>query len=103
MLVILNKSPWAENYGSILEVVCKVSESVEKVAILHFQDACIAATINEYCEKLAENRIEIYALEADCEARGLMKKVCSKVKLVDYKQWINLVMNQHDKIVSWTS
>ena len=103
MLIILSKSPWAENYGSILEIALKAVENREKTAVLYIQDACIAATMNEYCDKLAENKIEIYALKADCEARGLMEKVRPKVNLIDYKQWVELVMTKHDEIVSWTS
>jgi len=103
MLIILSKSPWAENYGSILEIARKAAENGEKVAVLHIQDACIAVTMNEYCDKLAEKRIDVYALKADCEARGLAQKVSPKVKLIDYKQLINLVMREHDKIVSWTT
>jgi sulfur relay protein TusB/DsrH len=103
MLIILSKSPWAENYGSILEIARKAAENGEKVAVLHIQDACIAATINEYCEKLAENKIDIYALKADCEARGLVGKVNEKVRIIDYKQWVKLVMIEHKKIVSWTT
>jgi sulfur relay protein TusB/DsrH len=103
MLIILSKSPRAENYGSILEITTKVVENGEKVAVLYVQDACITATMNEYCDKLAENKIEIYALKADCEARGLMDKVRPKVKVIDYRQWVKLVMAAHDKIVPWTT
>jgi len=103
MLIILSRSPWAENYSSILEIAKKAAQNGEKVAVLHIQDACIAATIEEHCDKLAENKIEIYALKADCKARGLTKKVSRKVKLIDYKQWVNLVMTEHKKIVSWTT
>jgi len=103
MLIILSKSPWAESYDSILEIVRKATGKGEKVAILYIQDACIAATIDEPCHKLALNKINLYALKADCEARGLVRKVNGKVKLIDYKQWVKLVMNEHDKIVSWTT
>jgi len=103
MLITLSKSPWTENYGSILEIARKAAENGEKVAVLHIQDACIAATINEYCEKLGENKIDIYALKADCEARGLVGKVNEKVRIIDYKQWVKLVMIEHKKIVSWAT
>jgi len=103
MLVILTKSPWAENYDSIVEIVTKAAESGEKVALLHVQDACIATTIDEYCDKLAKSKIDIYALRTDCEARGLTGKVSRKVRLIDYKQWVKLVMEKHDKVVSWTT
>lgn len=103
MLIIVSKSPWSESHGSVLEIARKAAENGEKVAVLYIQDACIAATVNEYCDKLAENKIEVYALKADCEARGLVRKVNRKVKLIDYKQWVKLVMTKHKKIVSWTT
>lgn len=103
MLIILNRSPWAENWSFILEIAKKMVDKGEKVAVLHVQDACIAATISEYCDKLADNNVEVYALSADCEARGLLGKVHPKAKTIDYRQWVNLMMNEHDKIVSWTS
>jgi len=102
MLVILSRSPWAGNYGSILEIARKAVENGEKVAVLHVQDACIAATVNEYCDKLAENKIDIYALKADCEARGLLEKVRKDVKIIEYREWVKLVMDTHSKIVTWT-
>jgi sulfur relay protein TusB/DsrH len=101
--VILNKSPWAENLGFILEAVEKTAAKGEKVAVLHIQDAVIATTISEYCNRLADSDVEVYALKADCEARGLLGKVSSKARVIDFKQWVKLMMNEHDKIVSWTS
>jgi len=103
MLIILNRSPWAENWSLILEIAKKMVDKGEKVAVLHVQDACIAATISEYCGKLADNNVEIYALSADCESRGLTEKIGEKVELVDYKQCVKIVMNENEKIVSWTS
>ena len=103
MLIILNQSPGTENWSFILEIAKKVVDKGEKVAVLHVQDACIAATISEYCGKLADNNVETYALSANCEARGLTEKIGEKVKLIDYKQCVKLMMNEREKIVSWTS
>lgn len=103
MLIILTKSPRAEDYGSILEIAGKIVENGEKVAVLYVQDACIAATMYESSDKLTENKIEVYALKADCEARGLGEKLRPRVKMIDYRQWVELVMAKHDRIVSWTS
>jgi len=102
MLIILSKSQSVNGYDSILKVAEKASEKGEKVAILHIQDACIAATMEEYCERLAEGKIDAYALRTDCEARGLLEKVGRDVKIVDYNGWVRLVMKEHDKIISWT-
>jgi sulfur relay protein TusB/DsrH len=103
LLIILSKSPTAKNDASILEIAGKLREKGENVAIMHIQDACIATTMNEYCEKLAGREIALYSLEADLRARGLLEKVHQHARPVDYKQWVNLLINEHGKIVSWTS
>lgn len=102
MLIILSKASLVNDYDSILKIAEKASEKGEKVAILHVQDACIAATMDEYCERLAEGRIDAYVLRADCETRGLLEKVRRDVKIVDYKGWVRLIMKEHDKVISWT-
>jgi len=103
MLIILTKSPSVNGYDSVLKIAERISEKGEKVAILHIQDACIAATMKEYCGRLADGRINAYVLRADCEARGLLEKVVRDVKVIDYKEWVDLSMKEHDKIVSWTT
>jgi len=103
MLIVLSKSPWAENLGFILEAAEKAKAKGERVALMHIQDAVTAATLSEYCTRLTDHDIEVYALKADCEARGLIGKVSPKVKLIDFRQWVKLMMDAHDKIVSWTS
>lgn len=102
MLIILSKSQLVNDYDSILKIAKKAREKGKKVAILHIQDACIATTMDEYCERLAEGRIDAYVLRADCEARGLLEKVGRDIKIVDYKGWVRLVMEEHDKVISWT-
>jgi len=103
MLIILSKSLSINGYESILKIAEEASEKGEKVAILHIQDACVAATLPEHCERLAEARIKAYVLKADCQARGLLEKVGRDIRIVDYRQWITLLMKEHDKIVSWTT
>jgi len=90
------------DYESLLKLASKVAEKGESVAILHIQDACITVTSDKYLRKLVTSGIEVYVLKEDCEARGLLRKIKSKVRTVDYKGWVNLVMKKHDKIVSWT-
>ena len=101
MLITLSKSPF-EDSDSILEIAKKVAEKGEKVAILLIQDACTAATMSDYCDRLSPHEIKVYALEADCQARGLTQKVDKRVKLIDFRQWVRLVMTERN-IISWTS
>jgi len=93
----------AEGSTSILKLAGKLAEKREDIALLHIQEACRAATSEEYCSKLKEASIKVYALKADIEARKLAEKVHPSVELIDYKQWVSLLMDKHDKIVSWTS
>lgn len=102
MLITLSKSPFTSDYESLVKLVSKAVEKGEKVAILHIQDACIAVTSDRYLKKVMSSGIEVYALRADCEARGLLEKIKSGVRTVDYKGWVDLVMNKHDKVSSWT-
>jgi len=102
MLIILSKSPFVSDYASILDIALKAVKKGEKVGVLHIHNSCIALTSDEYSRKLVDAEINVYALKADCEARGLLKKIKREVKIVDYKDWVNLVMDEYDRIVSWT-
>jgi sulfur relay protein TusB/DsrH len=99
LLLILSKSPLLEQYELLLEVVSAAAER-EKVGILHIQDACVATTIDKYCEKAVGSGVNLYVLREDCEARGLLEKVHIGVKMVDYEGWVRLVMEEYERIVS---
>ena len=99
MLLILSKSPFSEQYESFLEIAYEVAGK-EKVGILHIQDACIAATLDDYCRRAVDNGINLYALKEDCQARGLLEKVHASVKIVNYEGWVKLVMNEYEGIIS---
>ena len=102
MLIILSKSPFFGDYSSILNVALRAVQKGEKVGILHIHDSCTTLTSGEYSKKLVDAGLNVYALKADCEARGLLKKIKKRVKIVDYRDWAKLVMDEYDRIVSWT-
>ena len=102
MLIILSKSPFVGDYASVLDIAFRAVQKGEKVGVLHIHDSCNALTSEEYYRKLVDAGIKVYALKADCEARGLLKKIKKSVKIVDYKDWVKLVMNKYARIVSWT-
>jgi len=99
----LSKSPRAKNYNSILKIAAKLAEKSERTAFLHVQEACMATTSSEHCGKLLKNKIGVYALKADVKTQKLTEKLCPNVKIIDYRQWVSLLMSDHEKIVSWTS
>ncbi len=101
MLIILSKSPFVGDYEAILDIALKAVQKGEKVGVLHIQDSCFALTSGEYADKIVDAGLGVYALKADCEARGLLKKMKKGVKIVDYKAWVKLVMDEYDRIVSW--
>ena len=102
MLIILSKSPFLSDYASILDIALRAVQKGEKVGVLHIQDSCTALTLDEYSKRLVDAGLNVYALKGDCEARGLLKKVKKGAKIVDYKDWVKLVMEEYEKIVSWT-
>jgi len=102
MLIILSKSLFVGDYASILDIALRAVQKGEKVGVLHIHNACTALTSDEYSSRLVDAGLNVYALKADCEARGLLKKIKKVVKIIDYKDWVKLVMDEHDRIVSWT-
>lgn len=103
MLIILNKSHTVNGYESMLKIAEHASGKGKKAAVLHIQDACLALTLEDYCEKLAKAKIIPYVLEADCLARGLLHKLGRSVQVINYEKWVSLVMREHKNIISWTS
>ena len=102
MLIILSKSPFVGDYASILDMALRAVQKGEKVGLIHIHDSCTALTSGEYSKKLVDAGLNVYALKADCEARGLLKNIKKRVKIVDYRDWAKLVMDEYGRIVSWT-
>ena len=48
----------------------------------------------------ALQRVKLYALKADLEARGMQNRVMDGVRLVDYGGFVDLVV-EHDAVQSW--
>lgn len=102
MLIILSKSPFFGDYASILDMALRAVQKGEKVGVLHIHNSCTALTSDEYSKRLVDAGLNVYALKADCKVRGMLKKIKKRVKIVDYRDWVKLVMDEYDRIVSWT-
>jgi tRNA 2-thiouridine synthesizing protein B len=89
MLHIVNKSPTERNaFDSCL------ATAQAGGAVLLIEDGVYAATRGSAAEptlRAALANIEIYALSADLEARGMANAVTEGVKLVDYGGFVDLV------------
>ena len=103
MLIIVSRSFTANDSTSIFDVAARLAEKGEEIAVLHIQDACSAVASKEYFGRLLKSKIMMYVLKPDFEARGLTERMHPNEKMIDYKQWVTLMMDEHDKVVSWTS
>lgn len=101
LLIVLSRSSFDANYGTVLEIASKVSMMGEKVGLLLIQDACILSTLDECIDKTMQHKLKAYVLKADCEARGLLDKVAKGIEIIGYRRWVKLVMEDYDKIMSW--
>jgi tRNA 2-thiouridine synthesizing protein B len=89
MLHIVNKSPTERN---ALDSCLATAQAGG--AVLLIEDGVYAATRGSSAEaklRAAMANIEIYALSADLEARGMANAVTEGVKLVDYAGFVDLV------------
>jgi len=89
VLHIVNKSPYERNaLQSCLRFALPGS------ALLLIEDGVYAATRGSAAEaglRAAMQRLEVYALQPDLEARGMASRVIEGVRLVDYGGFVDLV------------
>ncbi|MFX0096730.1 MAG: DsrH/TusB family sulfur metabolism protein [Candidatus Hodarchaeota archaeon] len=102
-MYLLYKSPYRNFDG--LNTLTRVirSQSIQnKVGIALFQDAVISlrGILGEKIAELLEGDIEVIVLAEDLNARGIDLEI-EGVKLVNYRELINIIINNYDKIVSW--
>ncbi|MEK9719451.1 MAG: sulfurtransferase complex subunit TusB [Quisquiliibacterium sp.] len=97
MLHIVNKSPTA---APALSSALRLSG---KGALLLIEDAVYAATLGSPAEaelRKAQDRLKVYALAPDLEARGMADRVSDGVTLIDYDGFVDLVV-EHSSCQSW--
>jgi len=97
MLHIVNKSP---SSGSALDSALRLSGSG---ALLLIEDAVYAATRGNPAEtqvRSALERLKIYVLAPDLEARGMADRLTEGVTAVDYGGFVDLVA-EHPNCQSW--
>ena len=97
MLHILNKSPLEK---STLDTVLRLAKSG---ALLLIEDGVYAATRNNAAEpklRQAMERMKVYALMPDLQARGVTDRLIDGVATVDYEGFVDLVA-EHPNCQSW--
>lgn len=98
MLHTVNKSPFDHGaLGTCLRFARKGS------ALLLIEDGVYAAGRDTAVAKQMQDalqRVQVYALKPDVEARGMQNRVMDGVRLVDYGGFVDLVA-EHDAVQSW--
>ena len=97
MLHIVNKSP---TDGNALDGALRLSGSG---ALLLIEDGVYAATRGNPAEarvRSAMERVKVYVLAPDLEARGMADRLTEGVIAVDYGGFVDLAV-AHPRTVSW--
>ena len=97
MLYIFAKSPL---YTHDLERCSQLKKSKDSKVLL-IEDAVIAAKkgieTEKILEKFRDDGTEVYAIQADLEARGI-EDIVETIKVIDYEGFVDLVVG--NKLVS---
>ncbi len=86
------------------ELASMQKEEGNDVGMVLMQDAVLITKKSEKSKMLEEimvNGINIYVIEADCNARGINEMIIEGVKKVGYEEFIDLVMENYEKTVSF--
>ena len=98
MLHTVNKSPFEHK---TLETCLKFAR--QGSAVLLIEDGIYAAARDTAVSALLQEalqRVSIYALMPDVEARGMKGRTLAGVRLVDYEGFVDLVV-EHNAVQSW--
>jgi sulfur relay protein TusB/DsrH len=86
------------------ELASMQKEEGDDVGVVLMKDAVLISKKSEKSKMLEEimaHGINIYVIEADCNARGISEMVIEGVKKVGYEEFVDLVMNDYEKTVSF--
>jgi len=86
------------------ELASMQREEGNDVGIVLMQDAVLITKKSEKSKMLEEIMaigIKIYVIDADCKARGISEMVIEDVKKVGYEEFIDLLMEDYEKTVSF--
>ena len=95
MLHTLSHSPWHCDIESLLNMLR------EGDAVLLIQDGILAAVEgSRFVDILCNAPISVSALKDDIDARGLSGQISTKIDVVSYTDFVNLVV-QHAGQMNW--
>lgn len=105
LLYIVRRSPFMySDLERASELASMQKEEGNDVGMVLMQDAVLITKKSEKSKMLEEimaNGINIYVIETDCNARGINEMIIEGVKKVGYEEFIDLVMENYEKTVSF--
>jgi sulfur relay protein TusB/DsrH len=109
-LFVLAKTPYLTNdVARVIRIASDMKKETDEVGIIFVQDAVLAAIrglsnkFDEQITKAIKNGVKIYILEPDATARGLKTdRAVQGIEFIDYGQWVDIVVNNYQRIASWT-
>jgi len=113
-LYLITKSPFIHNDPSeAVRVAILQRNREEKIGVVLLQDAVLGVKKEQFSEKeesfeqlLLEalgKGVDIYALEPDLKARAIKpEEIIEGVAQIGYPKLVDLIMDEYEKIVSWT-
>ncbi len=105
LLYIVKRSPFMySDLERASELASMQKEAGNDIGIVLMQDAVLITKKSEKSKMLDEimaTGIDIYVLDADCKARGISDMVLEGIKKVGYEEFIDLVMENYEKTVSF--
>lgn len=104
LLYIVKRSPFMYSDLERAAELASMQKEENEVGIVLMQDAVLITKKSEKSKMLEEimaNGIDIYVIDADCKARGISDVVLEGIKKVGYEEFIDLVMENYEKTVSF--
>lgn len=98
MLHTVNKSPFERN-----TLKTCLAHTKPGSAVLLIEDGVYAALADTSISPLIQqalSQISVYALGPDLEARGVAKKIIAGVKIINYAEFVDLVV-EHPNTQAW--
>ncbi len=109
-IFVLTKTPYITNdLSRVIRIATSMRKKNQFAGIILIQDAVLAGirgTTNGFGDQLVnamKTGVKIYILEPDASARGIsQERVLFGIEFVDYSQWVDIVVEEYDRIANWT-
>ncbi len=86
--------------SNLEEVISAIKTGNNEVGVLLVQDGVFLADKGcVHSKELADLKVPVFASKVHVEERGIANRLLIDVKIVDYPDMVDLIMEQYDKVV----